>query len=116
MKWVRWASFGLGLWLAAAPFVLGYGSVRPAFYQAVIFGGIIAGLAVWRVLSGVRPRAAKIDWGMATVGLWVILAPFVRGYSDTAEAMMNHVIIGLAVTVLSAWDALVWKRRQRAPV
>ena len=116
MKWVSWANFGLGLWLVAAPFALGYTAVRPAFYQAVVFGAIVAGLALWRVLSGVRPRAAKIDWSMAAVGLWLVIAPFVRGYSDTTDAMMNQMIIGLAVTLFSTWDALAWKRKQKVPV
>jgi hypothetical protein len=40
-KVLWWVNVLLGLWIAAAPWVLGYQTIEPAFYN-----GIIAGLAV----------------------------------------------------------------------
>lgn len=37
----------------------------------------------------------------ALAGVWVLIAPFVLGYSGTQQAMLNDVIVGLAVLVLA---------------
>jgi hypothetical protein len=58
----RWISFGIGLWLALAPLVLGYGAVAP------ILHGVAMGLLVC-ILSLVA-----IEWPRARL---VLLAPAV---------------------------------------
>lgn len=100
MKWTDWAILVLGVWLIVAPFALAYTETAAATYEDVILGVLIAVLALWR---GVRPRTPAmtgVSWVLAVAGLWVVIAPFVIGYTDTATAVWNDVIVGLAVAIL----------------
>jgi 4-amino-4-deoxy-L-arabinose transferase-like glycosyltransferase len=60
-KVLWWVNILLGLWIAAAPFALGYQTVQPALYNGVIAGLAVAVLAFigWLVEQGV------LRWGRA---------------------------------------------------
>ncbi len=59
-KVLWWADILLGLWIAAAPWVLGYRTVEPALYNGVIAGLAVAVLAFigWLDEQGVFGRAS----------------------------------------------------------
>jgi hypothetical protein len=113
MKWASWTTLVVGLWLIAAPFVLGYRGVTAAVYEDVILGIVIALLALWRATGDDTPAMASVSWLAAAAGFWVVIAPFVLGYTPlapgftaTTAAVYNDVIVGLAVLILSVWRAL----------
>jgi hypothetical protein len=83
----------LGLWLTAAPEVLGYGN--PARTNDWVVGPItatIACIALWEATRGVR-------WWNVPVGAWLIVAPVILGYSTLP--FVQSLLIGAAVTGLS---------------
>ena len=45
--WEEWASVALGAWLVISPWVLGFGIVAGATWNAVIVGLAVAALALW---------------------------------------------------------------------
>lgn len=45
--WEEWTSFGLGVWLAMSPWLLGFNGTIVAMYNALVVGVIIAALALW---------------------------------------------------------------------
>ncbi len=106
MKWASWTNLVLGLWLISAPFVLGYAGVAGAMYEDVILGIVIGLLALWRAVGAETAAMAGVSWVVAVGGLWVLLAPFVLGYTGTTAAVYNDVIVGLAVLVFAAARAL----------
>ncbi|MBI1734571.1 MAG: SPW repeat protein [Candidatus Rokubacteria bacterium] len=106
MKWASWTILALGLWLIVAPFALAYAGTTAAAYEDVILGIVIGALALWRGLGPETPSMTGVSWLLATGGLWVVLAPFVIGYAGTTAAVWNDVIVGLAVLILGAWQAL----------
>lgn len=53
---LSWFNALLGLWLIAAPFVLGYDSVAAARWNDVSVGLIVAVLATWSAASRLRSR------------------------------------------------------------
>ena len=61
-----WVNVLLGLWIAAAPWALGYRSVEPAFYNSLIAGLAVAivAFAGWLVEQGVFGA----EHGRATTG------------------------------------------------
>ena len=61
----RWTSFGVGLWLALAPLLLGYGAVGP------ILHGVAVGLLVCVVALAAHehPRARRL---LAAPALWLL--------------------------------------------
>jgi hypothetical protein len=91
--WARIAVTLLGVWLMAAPAILGYGT--PASTVDRILGPLAASLAVVAMAEATRPvRHANL-----LLGLLLVVAPWVLGYPGTAA--LNSVAVGLAIGVLS---------------
>ena len=67
--WARLVNAGLGLWLMAAPAVLGYGA--PAEINDRIAGPIAATFAIIAITGATRP-ARRVN---AAVGAWLLIAP-----------------------------------------
>jgi SPW repeat-containing protein len=106
MKWVSWVNFGLGLWLIFAPITFGYSSRRAALHEDVVFGVLIASVALWRALGAETPSMARVSWVVAAAGFWMMLGPFELGYGTTHAPVDNDVLVGLAVLVLGMWRAI----------
>jgi hypothetical protein len=84
--WARLLHIILGVWLMAAPEVLGYPD--PARTHDRIIGPVAASMAiiaVWQVARSVR-------WVHLILGGWLVLAPWVLGY-DTA-ALLHSTAVG----------------------
>lgn len=92
--WAQIINAALGLWLMAAPAVLGYDS--PAADNDRIFGPAIATFAI---VAWWETTRAVARWNLP-LGLWLIAAPWILGYSATA-ATVNSMAVGLLVAVLS---------------
>ena len=106
MKWASWTSSVLGLWLTVAPFALGYVNVGTAIYTDVMPGAVIATFALLRALGPDMEGMADLSWVVAGGGLWVLLAPFLVGYSETRAAVANNGSVGLVVSILGTWRAV----------
>lgn len=86
-----------GIWLIIAPWVLGYTAGDPK-WNDVVFGAIIAGLALLRTV-GIRPTA----WASAVnmvIGAWLFASAF--WLDSSTQATTNDIILGIVVFVLAA--------------
>lgn len=93
----------LGIWLMAAPAVLGY--APPAQTNDRIVGPVIATFAIvawWEATRNVR-------WVNVPLGLWLVAAPWVLGYDETT-IVVHSMLVGLAVAGLSLVRGKVEKR------
>lgn len=99
-----WLALVAGLWLVAAPFVLGYGGT--ARWNDVVVGAVVAATGLARAAAPrSRPWLSVLG---AALGAWLIVAPFALGYSGTApEAVGNDVIMGIVIVALSGTAALL---------
>jgi hypothetical protein len=91
--WAQLCCVLLGLWLMAAPYVLGYD--EPASHSDHVLGPLIASfaaIALWEVTRGLR-------WVNVLLALWLIAAPWALGFA--MPALVNSVVVGLAVAGLS---------------
>jgi hypothetical protein len=73
----RIVTVGAGVWLMAAPAVIGYGD--PAETNDRIIGPIAAAfafVACWEVVAAMR-------WPTVPLGAWLVVAPAILGYDDT---------------------------------
>ena len=110
--WAQLASTAIGLWLMAAPSVLGYGGIASTHDR--IIGPIVASLALmacWEVLRPLRRLNTAL-------GLWLVLAPWLLGFPTPAT--LDSILSGAALVGLSlvrgklskayggGWSAL-WK-------
>jgi hypothetical protein len=91
--WARLINCGIGIWLMAAPAVLGYGGTAAVNDRVV--GPVVASvacIALWEVTRPLRRLGLPL-------GLWLLVAPFVLGFPR--DAMLNSVLSGMAIAGLS---------------
>jgi SPW repeat len=89
----------LGLWMVASPWVLDYSAERNPTWNAIILGILIALAALFALF---RVMAWE-EWGNVVLGVWLVISPWVLGFSGMAQAMSNAVIVGVVVGVLALW-------------
>lgn len=99
-RWQDQVILLLGVWLFAAPFVLGYASESAPAVNSYTAGLIIALLAAFDLYK-------TYLWAVIVnmlAGLWVAVSPWVPAFADRGPLMSNHVLVGLAVMVLGLWE------------
>lgn len=92
-----------GIWLIAAPFVLGFQNVNVAMWNHVVVGAAIGIMALIRASD--PDHRQTISWINVVLGVWLIAAPFVLNYASVQSAMTNSIVMGVVVIVLGAFSA-----------
>ncbi len=105
-KILGWCVVVAGIWEALAPFILGYSSVAAGLWNAMIVGVVLVILAVIAVYAQKPSIVKTMEWTNSVLGLWLILAPFILGYSATGAAKVNDISVGIVVIILAVWAAL----------
>ncbi len=112
---LSWVVAIIGLWQLISPFILGYTANTTAMWNAIIVGIIFIVLGVWSALVSNAGTSRVLDWISFIVGLWLIVSPFVLGFSILTIAMWDAVIVGIVNAVLSIWAALSIRSYETAP-
>jgi SPW repeat len=89
----------LGIWMIVSPWVLRYSTDANPTWNAVILGiliGVAALFALYRVM-------AWEEWGSVVLGVWLVISPWVLGFSANTNAMSNAIVVGIIVAVLALW-------------
>jgi len=110
-KTLNWLVALAGLWEVIAVFILGYTASSTALWNALIVGVALLVLGVWAALSNQETTDKFLDWINVVIGVWLIIAPFILGYSAIVAAIWNDIIVGLVVVVLEVWAVLTIGRR-----
>jgi hypothetical protein len=97
----------LGVCLVLAPWALGFTGEVAATWNALIVGAAIALIA----LGALFAFREWEEWVNLALGVWAILAPWFFGFTTVAGATYAHVIIGLIVGVLAAFDLWIIHNR-----
>lgn len=108
-QWRDSANFVLGLWLFVSPWVLAFGEFNVAVWNAWILGVIIAVAA----LAALAQYHEWEEWVSLVFGAWLIVSPWVLGFTAATAALWNHVIVGLLVAGMAAWS--IYRFRQHPP-
>ena len=99
-RWAAWFNVMAGTLLVVAPYALEYYSLSDiAVYEAVAVGSLICGIALWCALNEAAP--GYLDYALALLGGWSIVAPFVLGYQHIEVARHTDAVVGAAVLVVS---------------
>jgi hypothetical protein len=109
MRSIPWITLVMGLWLIAAPFVVGYSDTFPATANDVALGVLIGASSLWIALRADAP--GWLDWALMLFGIWAVIAPFALGYNATTIAMANDVAAGVIVLVLAIVHQMSTSRR-----
>jgi hypothetical protein len=103
MKTRRWqdgAMLILGLWLVVSPFVLQFSSFTEiAALNSYLLG---VGVMVFSAIALARPRMWEEQVNIV-LGLWLVLAPFLLGFTTETAALVNHIIVGLLILADAMW-------------
>jgi hypothetical protein len=97
-RWQDWASFALGLWLAVSPWVLDYSHVEAATANAAFLGLALALGSHFEVSFDGR----QAEWFNLAAGLWLVLAPFLLGFSEHSAVTANSIAVGTMVAALAS--------------
>jgi len=97
--WQDPANLALGLWLVISPWALSYQTETYALWNALILGVLVAALAAFELFQ----VKAWEEWASVGLGVWLVISPWVLGFSAGGSAMWNAMIVGLAVAVLALW-------------
>lgn len=99
-----------GIWLLISPFIVsGFGSTSTA--NNVVCGIVIGLIATTRWVA--MPDTPVPSWMNAILGLWVLVSPWLLGFSTRMGPTWNNVILGIIVVCLAVWAAVVTTRTMR---
>jgi hypothetical protein len=107
--WQDWANLVLGGWLFIAPWVLGYAFVPAAAWNSWIIGAVVAVISVAALIRFTQWEEVV----NAALGVWLLISPWLLGFAQSGPApVWNHVILGLVIGGLAAWEAYSSRRTQ----
>lgn len=106
-KWESGTNVLLGLWLVLTPFFFGYAS-NAELGSDMLAGGAIAILAAFRTFQ--RGVGEWADWLTALLGVWVIMSPWVIGFTQNQAHAFNDVMVGTIVVAFSLVSRFILRR------
>jgi len=92
----------LGVWLIVSPFALGYAAQTTPSWNAYAIGVVIAVLSAAALWQSQKWE----EWLSALLGAWLIISPWILGFSVGHVATWNQVIVGIVVGVLAFWSGM----------
>jgi hypothetical protein len=101
-QWKHVGNLMLGVWLALSPWALSYASQSTPAWNAHTVGVVIAVAA----LAALVTFQAWEEWVNAALAAWLIVSPYVLGFSGVVSAFWNQLIVGLLVGALAIWAAV----------
>jgi len=92
-RWQDWTNILLGSWLLLTPF-FGIGG----FSDVAAINSYLTGtaVAVFAIAALARPLMWE-EYVNLTLGVWLIAAPFVLGFSGQIGPTLNQVLVGLLI-------------------
>lgn len=96
-------------WLAISPLLLGYWSERPPTLTVVIVAAIVGGTAQ---LAIARP-GKWLEYSNLILSIFLIVSPFVVGFSENTTATVNTILGGLALGALAIRGIALQRRLER---
>lgn len=98
----------LGIWMLLSPFFLLFSDNSHVTWNNFLAGLLVMLLAIGRLFD---PRGRRgWSWANCVLAVWLILSPFVLGFTDVAKAMWNNIIVGILVLIV-AWSSAGAGRR-----
>jgi hypothetical protein len=104
-SWPDRTNLVLGALLCASPWLASGGSTAIT-WNAVIFG---AAIAIAAIVAIARPTVAP-EWTSVGLGAWLLIAPWVLGFSDDAVAGWTSLLIGILVAYFAGMQIALMKR------
>ena len=104
--WQDWISALVGVWLFGSPWFLEHTMVTevPAAGDLGMWNFWIVGLTMIVVAeTAVYAFSVWVEWVIFVLGAWVLISPWVLGFTASAALIWTSVIAGTLVIVLASW-------------
>jgi hypothetical protein len=101
-RWQHAANFLLGLCLIVSPWVFIYVDQTAAAWNASVTGLAIALVAASTLVT-------YHEWGervTAVLAVWLLVSPYLLGFSTMQAASWTHFVVGLLVAGLALWAGI----------
>jgi len=109
-EWISWTNVALGIWLVVAAFLFRH-QTGAGITQNIVAGLFVSLAALWAARA-FRPTVSLIaSWTVVLTGLGVLVAPFALSYERETAAVVNDVIVGVAIIVLGTCSTVIKARR-----
>jgi len=102
IRWKDPAEVLLGFWLLASPLVLGYFHVIPASICAISVGTAVLLVAQ----LGIADEQPWEEWVNFLLALFLIISPWLFGYSAVIASTVNAVIVGSLLSLLTVFNMI----------
>src|SRR6516164_10688264 len=115
--WQDWINYFLGLWVFGSPWFIEHAMIgtQPGAGSRGMLNLWVVGLAVLLLttlaINGIVNRAWAVPAVLA-LGAWLLLSPWIIGFTATAPLMWNSVICGALIFVFGGWGFAVELRRR----
>ncbi|MFV2060075.1 MAG: SPW repeat protein [Gammaproteobacteria bacterium] len=94
-RWQDWTVFVLGLWLVASPFIgIGVNNDVAAINSYTVGSVVI----IISLLAITKPEIWE-EYINIALGAWLLISPFVLGFSNISGPTSNQIFIGLLITL-----------------
>ena len=116
--WQDWVNYFLGLWVFGSPWFIEHMmiSMEPGGGTRGMLNLWVVGLAVV-VLTTLAINGIMTAWDQRAIfalGAWLLLSPWIIGFSATAPLMWNSVIFGGLIFVFAGWRLVDDRPRRTA--
>lgn len=105
-----WINLILGAVLFLAPWLFGFADATAAAWNAWIAGIVVAALSIAALVR----FAEWEEWVNVVVGIWILVSPWVLGFSGITSAMWVCVVLGIVIAAMAAWEAWTARRPTKA--
>jgi SPW repeat len=107
--WEDWFSVGAGVLIMISPWVAGGTNSDTVVTNAFMIGLGVVAVAILELTELDRWE----EWLEMLLGLWLIAAPWILGYSDISSLTAMHVALGVFVALLACLT--LWQDRSGIP-
>lgn len=97
-RWQDGVNLVLGLWLFTSPWILDYAGTTAAGNAYVMGTGIV----VFAAFAAYMPKAWE-EVLNTLLGIWLVLAPFLLGFTAMTGIALHTVVVGVLVTAFAVW-------------
>lgn len=119
MKWQDWVNLVLGVWVFLSPWILqrpsitgtgaGEGIASAAAWNLWIVGVAVAVLA----LAALFAFQIWEEWVNVALGIWLLVSPWVLGFSSAAALTWNAVLAGVVIAIVAGWTVVPMLREKK---
>lgn len=102
-----WANLVLAVLLFLSPWILGFSAEQYAAWNAWISAVVVAALAI----GAISAFQEWEEWLSLIAGIWVVVSPWVLGFTAITIATWTHVVLGLLIAAAAAWE--IWEVRHQ---